>query len=110
MTKPKSLFSKQKARQLANELREIAAKWEQGPRGVLFRSGICLALRIHRGGGKEYSAYEDMTRLLNEAQDSRHFLGTYLCVDTESRYETCWSARATMCLLLAEWLESEVFA
>ena len=104
MTKRNPPMGKEAAKDFAVELREIYAKWEADPSVDMFQSGICMALHIqtdsiNRHGHDRELAYKHVSLLLDDMQQ---VLGFGLLAKRGD-----WTVRPTMCLLMAEWIETE---
>ena len=85
--------------QLAKDLRAIYKLWEKTGEvsrpGGMFVNGICYAMDCYRK--RKVDGYERIDLLLKDMQEGyTSFLGPYTF---------SWEKRATMCLLMAEWIE-----
>ena len=96
-------ITKEIARKMAKSLRIVYEQWEIDPYQNIFVNGICYAVHempgfIAYGHGSNYKV---VSSLLCEVQEG---FNTYLDRQTGGN----WTDRATMCLLMAEWLETEI--
>ena len=99
----------QEASDLAEGLRELYCVWEQDYERAQphFTSGICLALNELRLVNPNL-AYDGTNEILGQCEnDWAEYGQTYL-----EDYSSYWAngARATMCLFMAEWIESELLS
>ena len=85
---------------LAMLLRDTAALWESNPQNVRFDNGICWAVKAVIGS----VAYKIIDTLLSCLQDGWIPNGDLIPYD---RRPSSWEDRATMCLLMAEWIETD---
>lgn len=99
----------QEASDLADALREVYRVWEQDYERARdhFASGICLALNELNLISANL-AYDGMAEILNKCENRWAECGQTYLEDNSAYWEN--GARATMCLFMAEWIESEILS